>query len=297
VNAQSIDTILLKIDGVSIHSVLTQPMAKGNIPLAVFIAGSGPTDLNGNQPMMKNNNLKLLSEALVNKNLATLRFDKRGVAKSADPNFAESQMTIDRYANDVVALINQMKTKGFKDIYIIGHSEGSLLGLIALQKINVKGFISVAGAGFPADEIIKKQLKPQLPPDYFSLVTGIIDSLKNDQRVINVPEQMNALFRPSVQPYLISWFNYSPTELISKIACPILIVQGDKDIQVTTEDAQLLSKAAKNDKLIIIKNMNHIFKTISGDVQENYASYTNPDLPVDQELSKVIADFILSQRK
>jgi pimeloyl-ACP methyl ester carboxylesterase len=297
VSAQKTDTLKFMIDGVSIHTVLTQPAGEGNFPLALIIAGSGPTDLDGNNPTMKNNSLKMLSEALVAKNIATLRFDKRAVAHSAYAGFNEAELTINNFANDVVELINLMEKRGFKDIYIVGHSEGSLIGLIALQQKPVKGFISVAGVGVPADEILKTQLKPQMPPEMFAIVADLLDSLKNDFQVKSAPQELYALFRPSVQPYLISWFNYSPTELISKLTIPSLILQGDKDIQVGISDAKSLDKAAKKGKLVIIKKMNHVLKDIEGDVQENYAAYTNPDLPINKELSKEIIDFILAKNK
>jgi uncharacterized protein len=294
--AQKTDTIFVTIDGAKLHTVLTTPKSAEKVPLAIFIAGSGPTDLDGNNPMMKNNSLRYLSDALVANNIATLRFDKYGIAQSADPNFDESKLTFDRYVNDVQSLIAQMKEKGFSDIYIVGHSEGSLIGLAALQTIKVKGFISVAGAGFPADEILKTQLKPQLQPDMYNTTVVLIDSLKNGNQVTSAPMLLYSIFRPSVQPYLISWFNYSPVELMSKISCPSLILQGDKDVQITVTDAQNLANAATNGKLVLIKGMNHILKTIQGDVQENMASYSNPDLPINQELSNSIINFILQKK-
>ena len=293
--AQKSDTLFVTIDGIKLHTVLTTPASAGNVPLAIFIAGSGPTDLDGNNPAMKNNSLRYLSDALVAKNIATLRFDKYGIAKSADPAFDESKLTFDHYVNHVDALIGQMKAKGFTDIYLVGHSEGSLIGLAAIQKAKVKGFVSVAGAGFPADEILKTQLKPQLPPDMYNQTIGLIDSLKNGNQVTSAPAALYSLFRPSVQPYLISWFKYSPVELMSKISCPTLIIQGDKDLQITMADAQNLAKAAKNGKLIVVKEMNHVLKTVTGDTQENMASYSNPALPVNAELSKAIIDFVLSK--
>ena len=129
----------------------------------------------------------------------------------------------------------------------------SRYGLAAIQKAKVKRFVSVAGAGFPADEILKTQLKPQLPPDMYNQTIGLIDSLKNGNQVTSAPAALYSLFRPSVQPYLISWFKYSPVELMSKISCPTLIIQGDKDLQITMADAQNLAKAAKNGKLIVEK--------------------------------------------
>jgi pimeloyl-ACP methyl ester carboxylesterase len=293
--AQKSDTLFVTIDGIKLHTVLTTPATSANVPLAIFIAGSGPTDLDGNNQMMKNNSLRYLSDELVAKNIATLRFDKYGIAKSADPAFDESKLTFDHYVNNVVSLVGQMKAKGFTDIYIVGHSEGSLIGLAAIQKAKVKGFVSVAGAGFPADEILKTQLKPQLPPDMYNQTIGLIDSLKNGNQVTSAPAALYSLFRPSVQPYLISWFKYSPVELMSKVSCPTLIIQGDKDLQITITDAETLAKAAKNGKLVIVKNMNHVLKTVTGDAQENMASYSNPALPVNPELSKAIIDFVLSK--
>jgi len=293
--AQKTDTLFITIDGAKLHTVLTTPATAGKVPLAIFIAGSGPTDLDGNNPMMKNNSLRYLSDALVANNIATLRFDKYGIAKSADPAFDESKLTFDRYVNDVIALIDQMKAKGFTNIYLVGHSEGSLIGLAAAQKAKINGFVSVAGAGFPADEILKTQLKPQLPPDIYKQTVGLIDSLKSGNQVTSAPVALYSLFRPSVQPYMISWFKYSPVELMSKISCPTLIIQGDKDVQISIADAENLAKAAKNGKLVIVKGMNHVLKTISGDTQENMASYSNPALPVNAELSKAIIDFVLSK--
>jgi len=294
-SAQHADTLLLNVNGAKINSVLTLPKIGNQVPLAIFIAGSGPTDLDGNNPAMKNNSLRYLSDALVASNIATLRFDKYGIAKSAVPNFDESKLTFDHYVNHVVSMIEQMKSKGFSNIYIVGHSEGSLIGMAAIQKTNVKGFISMAGAGFPADEILKTQLKPQLPPQMYSTVLKLLDSLKNGHQVTTAPQELNSLFHASVQPYLISWFRYSPVELMSKLSCPSLVLQGDKDIQVTTTDAQNLANASKNGKLVIIKGMNHILKNINGDIQENYASYTNPDLPINQQLAKAVITFIQSK--
>ncbi len=291
-SAQRTDTLSLTLNGARLHCVLSTPKTVEKVPLALIIAGSGPTDLNGNNPMMKNNSLRFLSDALVGSNIATLRFDKFGIANSAIPGLDESSITIERFASDVASLFKQMKDKGFADIYLIGHSEGSLIGMIALQTVKAKGFVSIAGAGFPADEILKKQLKPQLPADLYKLSTELIDSLKNGHQVSSAPQMLHSLFRPSVQPYMISWFKYDPTKLMAKVGCPALIVQGDKDIQVTVDDAKNLAQALPIAKLEIIKGMNHIFKDIKGDVQENAASYNNPNLPVNSDLTRVIIDFI-----
>ncbi|MEE4198032.1 MAG: alpha/beta fold hydrolase [Bacteroidales bacterium] len=286
------DTLFIELADISIHSVLTQPQNTEYPPVALIIGGSGPTDLNGNQPLMQNNSLKFLSEEMANHDIATLRFDKRGVGKSSSEKLDETGLTIDQYAKDVKSIINFLKNTGFEEIYIIGHSEGSLIALLALQETEVKGFISIAGAGNSADSILKKQLKPQLPPGFYHSVETIIDSLKKEKYVKNIPPQLNSLFRSSVQPYLISWFKYSPAELIKNIQCPSLIIQGDKDIQIDMEEAILLAKATEKANLVKIKNMNHILKTIHGDLQENIQSYTNPQRSINEELIKTLTNFI-----
>jgi alpha/beta superfamily hydrolase len=293
---QNIDTIFIPVGDIKLHAILTSLSADRGCPLAIIIAGSGPTDLNGNQPNMYNNSLRYMSEALVENNIATLRFDKRGVGKSKSVGLKEADLTIDRYADDLVSIINYFKGKDYSAIYVIGHSEGSLIGLIAIQKIKISGFVSIAGAGNSADEILKKQLRPKLPPVLFTQVETIIDSLKNSNLIKQVPPQFNSLFRPSVQPYLISWFKYSPTILISDLNCPGIIIQGDKDIQVDLEEANKLVKASNNGELLVISNMNHVLKTINGNVQENLASYSNPDLPISPTLVKGITDFIMKYK-
>lgn len=101
-----------------------------------------------------------------------------------------------------------------------------------------------------------------------------------------------SIFRPSVQPYLISWIKYDPAIEIAKLKIPVLLIQGTTDLQVTVNDAKLLSEAKPEAKLVIIKNMNHVLKESSSDVQENSATYRNPELPLKSELIDNIFKFV-----
>jgi alpha/beta superfamily hydrolase len=286
------ETLKIKLPGVELHAVKTTPAGTKKAPIAIFIAGSGPTDLDGNQPGMKNNSLKLLSDGLVENGIATLRFDKRGIAKSAYADFKEDDLTIDQYATDVQSIIRYLKENGHQSIYIIGHSEGSLIGLIALQHEKADGFVSIAGAGNSADQILKTQLKPKLPHEQFEMVAQFIDSLANGNKVTSAPPELGMLFRASVQPYLISWFRYNPAELIKKIDCKALVVQGEKDIQVSMDDARLLANATEKATLVKMEGMNHVLKTIDGEMQQNIQSYSNPDLPLHKGIVEKITTFI-----
>ena len=102
-----------------------------------------------------------------------------------------------------------------------------------------------------------------------------------------------SLFRPSVQPYLISWIKYDPQVEIKKLTIPVLIIQGTNDIQVSVNDAKLLAKAKPSAKLVLIKNMNHIFRTLeSTDKAANAATYNDASLPISDELVTTITSFI-----
>lgn len=287
------DLILHTATG-EIYGTLTTPQAVDQIPVALIIAGSGPTDRNGNGPMMQNNSLKFLAKALAEHGIASLRYDKRAIGASKDALKDEADLRFEDYVEDAKAWIDLLKQdKRFTQIIIIGHSEGSLIGMLAAGRANK--FVSLAGAGQPADEILKVQLSAQTQ-DIQDMTFPIIDSLKMGHIVENVNPMLYTLFRPSVQPYLISWFRYDPQVEIGKLTIPVLIVQGTTDIQVSADDARRLAAANPDAQLVLIEGMNHIFKTASADRQENLATYGNPVMPISTELVAEISGFVLALR-
>ena len=174
---------------------------------------------------------------------------------------------------------------------VIGHSEGSLIGMIASQKEDVDKFISIAGPGQSADKSLKEQLKSQ-PPGVVNISLPIIDKLVKGETVSDVNPMLYSLFRPSVQPYMISWFKYDPSKEIANLKIPILIIQGSTDIQVSEEDAKMLAEANQKAAKKIIKGMNHIFKKSELDRMKNIQTYNQPELPIMQELIESIVGFI-----
>jgi pimeloyl-ACP methyl ester carboxylesterase len=273
-----------------IFGTLTTPEKFAKIPVALIIAGSGPTDRDGNNPMMKNNSLKILASELSRNGIATLRYDKRGIAESKSAGKNEAEIRFDDLVNDAKEWIQLLKQdKRFSKVIVIGHSEGSLIGMLA--GTNANKFISIAGAGQSADKILKEQLSSQ-PKEVQDLSFPMIDSLKNGKTIDNVPPMLNSLFRPTVQPYIISWFKYDPQNEIEKLAIPSLILQGTNDIQVSVEDAKRLSNANQKAELVLINDMNHILRIIEGDRQANIATYSKGDLPIASELVKSITTFI-----
>jgi uncharacterized protein len=274
-----------------IFGTLTKPDKSDNIPVAIILAGSGSTDRDGNNPTMKNNSLKMLAYELAKNGIASLRYDKRGIAVSKSARKIEINLRFDDYINDAKEWIQLLKQdKRFSQVVVIGHNEGSLIGMVAATTADK--FISIAGAGQSADKILKEQLSNQSKMIQ-DMSFPIIYSLKNEILVDSVPPMLYSLFRKSVQPYLISWFKYNPQDEIRKLSIPILILQGTNDIQISVEDARLLSNANPNARLILIENMNHILRHIEGDRKANLKTYNDPTLPIDRDLVKNIVDFIL----
>ena len=292
-SAQFVDTdISLVTTTGKIEGSLVYPEIKQKIPVVLIIAGSGPTDRNGNNPMMKNNSLKMLAEALAANGIASLRFDKRGVAKSASAAVDESELRFETMVHDAEGWIDLLsKDERFSEIIVLGHSEGSTIGMIASQKVEVNKYISLAGPGGVASEKIKEQLMMQAP-FLMDQAGPILDSLAAGYRVKEVPPMLLSLARPSVQPYIISWFKYDPQIEIAKLAKPILVIQGTTDFQISVDDAEKLIKGNSKAHLEIIENMNHVLKEVGEDQSANMATYNNPSLPLKKGLIELIVEFI-----
>lgn len=276
--------------------VALQPAATQEevVPLAIIIAGSGATDKDGNSVGVgSNNSLKMLAEGLAQEGIASVRFDKRGVGENSLLVAKEEDLTIDQYAEDVVHIINEMKANGqYSTIHIIGHSEGSLIGMIAAESEEVSSFTSIAGAGRPIDQVLLEQLSEQLPTALLTEAEQIIHTLKERQTVENVSAELQALFRASVQPYMMSWLSRDPAQLIQQVEAPTLIVQGKRDIQVTAADAEALHSGKADAKLVFIDTMNHILKDSPADREGNIGTYTDATLPLHSELLPAITSFI-----
>jgi pimeloyl-ACP methyl ester carboxylesterase len=273
-----------------LSGTLTVPILKGTFPVALIIAGSGPTDRNGNNAQMKNNSLQLLAHELAAQGIASIRYDKRGIGASKGALISEENLRFENYVEDAKAWAAELKADSrFRELIIIGHSEGSLIGMLACEQADL--FVSLAGAGRPIDVILKEQLAVQLKGEKKLLraANDGLSKLKEGKLVEDAPVELFGLFRSSVQPYMISWMKYDPAVEISKLKIPIVIVQGSTDLQVKEEDAVILFKAHPlNSRLIIIENMNHVLKIAPLDRTKNIETYSNPELPLASELCRVL---------
>lgn len=262
----------------------------GSDQLAIIIAGSGPTDRDGNQNFLKSNNLKKLAIALADNNIASFRYDKR-IVKQIKTNTTDPNIRFDDFVTDALDVVKYFKSKNeFKKIYIIGHSQGSLIGMLA-AKTDVDGMISLAGAGQSIDNVIIEQVE-KTAPMFTTDTKRVFDTLRSGKTTTNYPPALASVFDISIQEFMMSWMKYDPAQVINELNIPILLINGTKDLQVEPAEAELLHAANNNSELKLIDKMNHVLFIIEGDAQENAKSYNNPSLKISEELIKSIADFI-----
>lgn len=281
--------LTIPVNSIVINGTLLKPTTNNKPPLVIIIPGSGPTDRNGNNPQMKNNSLKFLAEELALKNIASFRYDKSVLSKENKIN-VDSLLFSDfiREAREIIRYFK--KSKSYSNIIIAGHSQGSLVGMVASQK-NVDAFISLEGAGRSIDNILVEQIGKQAP--FLKEETiAITSELKKGNTVEEINPLLASVFRKPIQPFMISWIKYNPQEEIKKLKIPILIIQGTKDIQVSELDAKLLHESNPKAQLKNIVNMNHILKEINGEISDNMESYSNPNIPVMEALITTIANFV-----
>jgi alpha/beta superfamily hydrolase len=260
--------------------------------LAIIIAGSGPTNRNGNQNFLKNNSLKKLAEQLSNNGIATFRYDKRIVKQIREGN-VDKDIMFDDFVEDATAVIEYFKEKAiYSKIYVIGHSQGSLVGMLA-AKDRADGFISLAGAGNNIGDVLVEQIT-KMAPKLGEEAQKVVNKLKAGEATTDYPATLASVFGPDVQTFMMNWMQYNPKEIIKKIRIPILIINGTKDLQVSETEAKLLKEANEKATLKIIENMNHVLFEIEGDDLENSKSYNESFRAISPQLITSITEFIKS---
>lgn len=262
---------------------------KSNGHLVIVIAGSGPTNRDGNQPGARSNAYKFLAEAIVANGNPVFTFDKRIVTQIIAGKANEKELLFDHQIDDVRDIIRHFrKDSNIRKIIICGHSEGSLIGMVAAQMAD--GYISLAGAGRTIDLVITDQLVAQAPVLKASTQASFAKLKKGETFDVDNP-MLASIFRKDIQPYLISWIKYDPAIEIAKLKIPVLIINGTSDIQVTESEAKLLHQAKPDAKLVLIEKMNHVLKEVSSR-EENLASYNDPKLPLSPRLVEAVNQFL-----
>ena len=273
--------------------------AGAKTPVVLIIPGSGPTDRDGNNPVgVTAASYRLLADALAAQGVSSVRIDKRGMfgskAAIADPK----KVTIGDYAKDVHSWVRATGARtGVKCVWVLGHSEGSLVALAAGQQPqDICGVISVSGAGRRLSDVIREQLRanPANAP-FLDSAMKALDQLDRGEHVdvATMHPALQRLFAPQVQDFLIDDLRYDPASLATALKLPLLIVQGERDLQVSVADAKRLSAAQPRARLVLLPAMNHVLKDVASDDRAaNFATYSDASLAVDPGLVAAIAGFV-----
>ena len=271
-----------------VDGTLLVPESTENPPLVILIAGSGPTDRNGNQSFMKNDMLKKLAERLSENGVATFRYDKR-VVKQLKTRTFDNNIQFDDFVTDAKSVVTYFKPS-YASIAIAGHSQGSLVGLLAAEA-GADRLISLAGAGNSIDQIILEQITKTAP--FFTEDTKrVLEILKRKETTKEFPPALASIFSLDIQPFMSNWMQYNPQKLMERLEIPVLIINGTKDLQVSTAEAQLLKAHKKDAELVIIENMNHLLFEINGDDLVNTKSYNDLSYPIMPEVITAMLHFI-----
>jgi hypothetical protein len=257
----------VSIDGgrAPLFGTLETPDGPATSHVAVLIlAGSGPTDRNGNSALgTAPNELAQLAHGLAGQGVASLRIDKRGIGASRAAMPAEVDMRLTTYADDAVAWADWLRAQpGVTCVVIAGHSEGALIALLAAQHTEICGVVLLEGPGRPLGEVLRDQLAQRMPEPLHSRALFILGELEAGRTVADVDPALAGLFRPSVQPYFISELSVDPAAEARKVRAPLLIIQGERDARVTMVDFERLAAARPDARKLVVPGMIHPLKLL-----------------------------------
>lgn len=284
------EELLLKNGNIELPGTLSFPIIKSKLPLVIFIHGSGNVDRNGNQAGVgiNANYIKTLADSLNNNGIAFYRYDKRTATLSNLDKLGN--ITLNDFVADVKIAIDHFKDDPrFSTLFLIGHSQGSLVGMLSITP-EIKGYISIAGPGQSIDKTIAEQLNNQ-NPDLAKLAGEHLSELSTTDTILSVHPFLMQLFAPQNQKFLKSWMLMDPSEEIKKIKIPLLLLNGEEDLQVTDKDFMILKAAQPNAQGVLIPHMNHVLKDVNS-MEENQNSYFQENFPLSSRLVDLITEFI-----
>jgi pimeloyl-ACP methyl ester carboxylesterase len=237
--------------------------------------------------------LKKLSEQLVARKIATLRYDKRG-AGGWKPEFGRPEdFRFKDYVDDAVSLVNYLRSSGkFSRVVLAGHSEGGLVAILTARRVPIDRLILLATAARRQGDLLKAQLeKQQLPPEVRQPIDKAIDDIMSGQVVD--PQPPGLAIPPPVQPGIASAFTADPIDPLKLVEQPTLIVAGGRDRQIARLDFVALSAASPLAKTLWLPEMNHVLNDV-GDDADDLAAYNQSERALDATLVDTVAAFILA---
>jgi uncharacterized protein len=277
------EPVELEVPGAVLRGDLWLPSREDDrpAPVLLLVAGSGPTDRDGNGPLgLSTDTYRLIAEGLAGRGVASLRFDKRGIGASTSET-REEELTMQTFADDVVALTALLRADPrFSAVVLAGHSEGGLVAMMAAQTAKVDGLALVATPGRKIGEVLREQLGPKLDPKLGKEAERIIAALETGGEVGEVPDLLAPIFRPSIQRFIASQMALDPPALLRSLeGVPVVVLHAAHDAQVAEADAKALAGARPDAELVVLPRASHVLKDEASAALPQ-RSYTDPSLPL-----------------
>lgn len=280
----------------ALHGAMLRPDGPAAPAAVLIVPGSGPADRDGDDSGDGEHarTYWYLAQALAQRGIVTLRYDKRGSAESAGAGEARTvQDTVAEAAGWARFLARQ---PGVRCVVALGHSEGALIAALASHQAGLCGLIDVSGSGRDQQALIEEQTAMlHVAPDVAAQIHAALQAEKASRPIPAVPKGYDRLFGPAAEPYLRSEINLDPAVELGRVTVPVRVIQGDNDVQVKVEDAQRLAAAA-HVQPVIVPGMNHVLKLAPRDVRGNFMTYLDPDLPLAPGVADAVAGFVLERR-
>ncbi|SHM44866.1 alpha/beta hydrolase family protein [Flavobacterium xinjiangense] len=310
-----------KTDKNVLAGTLSLPQKEGRFPAVILISGSGPQ--NRDEELMGHKPFLVLADYLTKKGIAVLRFDDRGVAKSSG-DFKKAT-TMD-FAKDVQAGVDYLRSRKEIDknkIGLIGHSEGGVIApIVAGNSKDIDFIVLLAGTGIRGDKLMllqKEKIERQMGVPESEIMKGqeifkgaydIV--LASSERDINLKTKINSYFKlqfgdkmSEVQisgltsqiasPWMVNFLKFDPSTALEKVKCPVLAINGDKDLQVPADvninaiKNALVKGGNKKATAKIIPNLNHLFQECKTGSPDEYETIEQTFSPIAlEEISKWI---------
>lgn len=315
--------------GVKLAGTLTLPRSEGPFPAVILISGSGQQ--NRDEELLGHRPFLVLSDYLTQRGIAVLRVDDRGTGGSTG-DF--SQATSEDFAGDVLAGIDYLKSREEIDptqIGLIGHSEGGLIApIVAVESRDVAFIVLMAGPGITGEEILYLQselisraegVDNETIARNNALMKSIYSAIKEEQNdeiaaeklrklmmdeMANMSEEekqsagyseadLDAQIQSLLSPWMRNFLTYDPRPTLIKVKCPVLAINGEKDLQVPPEEnlqaiEEALEAGGNQDYTVKeLPGLNHLFQTSQTGSPSEYARIEETISPTALEL---IGDWI-----
>lgn len=284
----------IRTKDITLPATLALPATTTPVSVVVIIAGSGPTDRNGNGPLVQSDTYAQLAKQLAEAGIASVRYDKRGLGLSG-LTIDHSQLTVDSYVTDVRTIVDTLsRDTRFSGIYLMGHSEGAMHAILAANRgAPVRGVVMLSGAGRRLAEVLHDQLRTQLDSANATAVDSGFARFTRGEDLGVMPKAAQSLFVPHYRRFLTSMAAYDPQLELRRATVPVLLVSGGTDWQVTSRDHAALSAANSGATALIIRNANHLYKAASSaDPAAQQSLYHDRSVPIVPELVPGIVSWI-----